>query len=366
MSKALLEKLSEVYSDSKKCCELIGLNYEFDDGGSLSRKKVGEHYKYYNTQGTEIDSENHINFINKLRIPPAWKDLWIAPRMTYHIQATGFDSKGRKQYIYHPKWNEFRELLKYYRLIIIGESLPQIRKEIEKNLDRNGYDKEKIMSAIIKIIDKTYIRVGNEQYAEQNESYGITTMRKKHIDVKGNTISFDFVGKSGQEHEIELVDPKLAKIVKKLISFRGYEVFKYETEGETIDIKSTDVNSYLKEISERNITAKDFRTWGGTRMCFKDLQEYRDVDSIKDIKDALSCVITEVSSKLGNTKAVCRDHYINPEILAAFENKEFKDMIDETEKKIKSKHSKYMDDEEILLLNFLKEFFEKELSNIIN
>src|SRR5690606_21553865 len=151
MSKLLLEKLSKVYSNSKKCCELIGLNYQFDDGAGISRKKVGKHYKYYNTQGKEIESQHHIEFINKLRIPPAWKDLWIAPRMTYHLQATGFDSKGRKRYIYHPKWNEFRELLKYYRLIIIGESLPYIRKEIERNLQRNGYDKDKVLSAIIKI-----------------------------------------------------------------------------------------------------------------------------------------------------------------------------------------------------------------------
>lgn len=365
MSEQLLEKLSKVYSNSKKCCELIGLKYEFDGHTGISRKKVGEHYKYFKSSGEKLDNEKHIEFINKLRIPPAWENLWIAPNMNYHLQATGYDSRNRKQYIYHPKWNDFRQLLKYYRLIIIGESLPDIRKNIEKNLERSGYDKEKVLSAIVKIIDKTYIRIGNEQYANENESYGITTLRKKHIDVKGKTITMDFIGKSGQEHKIELEDQKLANIVKKLSSFKGYEVFKYQYNNEEIDIKSKDVNDFLKHISNHQITAKDFRTWGGTRLCFEDLQDYKDPDSVKEIKAALSCVITQVSSKLGNTKAVARSHYIHPQILEAFENKEFDEMVDETVTKIKAKHSKYMDDEEILLLNFLKEFFEKQLKEII-
>jgi DNA topoisomerase-1 len=365
MNHKLLEKLGKIYSSPKKCCELIGLNYEVDDSPGITRKKVGEHYKYYTPQGKEIDSEHHIEFINKLRIPPAWKDVWIAPRQNFHLQATGIDSKDRKQYIYHHKWNDLRQILKFYRLIIIGESLPKIRSTIESYLRKEAYSKERVLAAIIKIIDTTYIRVGNEQYADENESYGVTTLRKKHIEVKGSKVLFDFVGKSGQEHQIEMNDPVIAKIVKKLTTFKGYEVFKYDDNGKEVDIKSTDVNDFIKAISDAKITAKDFRTWGGTKLCFEELKMYDDHVSKSELKSALSCVLDQVSSKLGNTKAVCRSHYIHPQILFNFEQKSFIDTVNETEKKIFVKHSKYMEDDELLLLEFLKDFFSKELEEII-
>jgi DNA topoisomerase-1 len=365
MNHKLIEKIGKVYSSPQKCCDLIGLNYEMDDAPGITRKKVGEHYKYYTSQGKEIESEHHIDFINKLRIPPAWKDVWIAPQQNYHLQATGIDSKNRKQYIYHPKWNDFRQLIKFYRLIIIGESLPKIRATIESNLKKEGYSKERVLSAIVKIIDTTYIRVGNEQYADDNDSYGVTTLRKKHVEVKGNKVLFDFVGKSGQEHQIEMKDPVIAKILKKLTKLKGYEVFKYEVNGQEVDIKSTDVNNYIKQISSEKITAKDFRTWGGTKLCFEELKMYDDHVSKSELKSALSCVLEQVSSRLGNTKAVCRSHYIHPQILFNFEQKSFIDNVNETEKKIFTKHSKYMEDDELLLLEFLKDFFSKELEEII-
>jgi len=363
MIDAPIERLSKVYSNSQKCCELIGLNYEMDDRAGIQRKKVGEHYKYYDTSSNELTSENHINFINKLSIPPAWKELWIAPHMNYHLQAVGLDAKGRKQYIYHPKWNDFRQLLKYYRLIMIGEALPTIRKEIEKNINSEGYSKEKVLSAIIKIIDKTYIRVGNEQYANDNESYGVTTLRKRHVEVKGSKVLLDFVGKSGQEHQIELEDKKIADIVKKLSTFKGYEVFKYQQGEEQIDVKSTDVNNFIKKISKEKITAKDFRTWGGTKLCFEELKIYDDHSNPQELKKALNFVIEQVSSRLGNTKAVCRSHYIHPQILSNFEGHRFNEAVTETELKIKVKHNKFMEDDELLLLEFLKKFFVKEFQN---
>lgn len=365
MLNASIEKLSRIYSNPKKCCELIGLNYQMDDSSGIAREKKGDRYVYFVPSGEELKSDKHIEFINKLRIPPAWNDLWIAPHMSYHLQATGFDSRGRKQYIYHPKWNEFRQLLKYYRLIMIGESLPKIRKVIEENIQLKDYSKEKVLSAIVKIIDKTYIRVGNEQYANENDSYGITTLRRKHVNIEGNTVAFDFIGKSGKEHQIELKDPVIAKIVNKLSSTKGYEVFKYQEDDKVIDIKSKDVNDFLKEISKEKITAKDFRTWGGTKLCFEELKTYDNNVNKKELKAALNCVIDQVSTKLGNTKSVCRSHYIHPQILNSFEKKEFAEIINNTETKIKIKHSKYMEDDEILLLEFLKRFFVQELSEII-
>lgn len=365
MSQILLDKLSKIYSNSQKCCDLIGLDFEFDTKPGLKRKKVGKHFKYFNKSDEEILDEKHIEFINSLRIPPAWEDVWIAPKKKFHLQATGFDSKLRKQYIYHPKWNEFRQLLKFYRLIIVGEALSQIRAKVEKNLKQEGYSKEKVLSAIVKIIDTTYIRVGNEQYADENESYGITTLRKKHIEVKGSKVFFDFMGKSNQEQQITMDDPQIAKIIKKLTSFKGYEVFKYEYEGKQIDIKSTDVNNFIKQLSGKKITAKDFRTWGGTKLCFEELKLYDEHLNKTELKNALSYVIDQVSERLGNTKAVCRSHYIHPQILYNFEKEDFFSSVSETEKKLKVKHDKHMEDDEILLLAFLREFFINEFKQII-
>lgn len=366
MSQTLLDKLSKIYSNSQKCCELIGLDFELDDSSGITRKKAGKSFKYFSPKGVEITDENHLKFINSLRIPPAWEEVWIAPKRKYHLQATGVDSKFRKQYIYHPKWSAFRQLLKFYRLIIIGEALPQIRAEIERNLKKEGYSKEKVLSAIVKIIDTTYIRVGNEQYADENESYGITTLRKKHIEVKGSKVFFDFVGKSSQEQQIVMDDPQIAKIIKKLTSFKGYEVFKYEQDGMTIDIKSSDVNEYIKKISGKKITAKDFRTWGGTKLCFEELKMYDEHLNKTELKKALTYVIDQVSSKLGNTRAVCRSHYIHPQLLFNFEKKSFIGSLNETERKLRVKHNKYMEDDEVLLLAFLKDFFTKEAKQIIS
>jgi len=366
MRTQIKNKLAEMYSNPAECATIVKLKYAQDLETGFTRKLRNKRFQYYDRKKKLIKEAKVIERINKLRIPPAWTYTWIAPYANYHLQATGLDSIGRKQYIYHPKWNEFRQLLKFYKLIIVGQTLPKIREQIEKNLLRKGNDREKVLSAVIKIIDKTYIRVGNEQYERDNDSYGITTLKNKHVEVKGKSINFNFVGKSSQEQDITLKDEKLAKIVRKLIDLPGEDLFQYEDDdGNLIDVKSTDVNLFLKEISGEHVTAKDFRTWGGTRMCFSELKNYEDMGTKKELKEALSCVITTVSDSLGNTKAVCKSHYIHPKLLETFQDQEFREIVDATEKKIKRRKYKAVDGEEVLLLEFLQQFFDKELSELM-
>lgn len=366
MNQNILAKLSEIYSNPEECAELLKLKYIRDLEKGFSRKKKGKNFKYFDKKGDEIRNEKTTERINKLRIPPAWEDTWIAPSTTYYLQATGIDSKGRKQYIYHSKWNEFRNLLKFYKLIIVGQSLPSIRERIDRFIRQDGLYKNKVLSAVIKIIDKTYIRIGNDQYAKENESFGITTLHDNHIKVRGKDVKLNFKGKSGQEQSIEFKDERLAKIVKKLIDLPGEDVFQYEDEkGNVNDVKSNDVNDFLKEISGHQITAKDFRTWGGTRLCFEELQQYEPDLNKTEVKMALSCVIETVSDQLGNTKAVCKSHYIHPKILSTFQEHEFSEVISDAKRKAKSKHLKHVDENEIMLLEFLKRFFKNELEELI-
>jgi DNA topoisomerase I len=367
MNQNILDKLAEIYSNPEECAELLDLKYIRDSEKGFGREKSGKHFKYLNKKGAVIKTEKIIERINKLRIPPAWKDVWIAPNSNYYLQAIGIDKKGKKQYIYHTKWNEFRGLLKFYKLIIVGLSLPAIREKIEKFLRQDGIYKNKVLSAVIKIIDETYIRIGNDQYAKENESFGITTLHDKHVKVRGKDVKLHFIGKSGQEQNIEFEDKHLAKILKKLIDLPGEDLFQYEDEkGNVVDVKSNDVNDFLKEISGHQITAKDFRTWGGTRLCFEELQSYEPDLNKTEIKIALSCVIETVSAQLGNTKAVCKSHYIHPKILSTFREHEFSEVVRDAEKKAKHKSMRHVDETEIMLLEFLKRFFKNELQELIS
>lgn len=366
MKQEILDRLAEIYSNPQECAELLNLKYIHDSENGYSRKKKGEHFEYLNTKSEVIKDEKEIERINKLRIPPAWENTWIAPHANYYLQAVGIDSKDRKQYIYHSKWNEFRGLLKFYKLIIVGQSLPAIREKIEKYLHQDGLYKNKVLSAIVKIIDKTYIRIGNDQYAKANDSFGVTTLLDDHVHVRGDKIKLDFMGKSGQEQHIELEDKKLSKIVKKLIDLPGEDAFQYEDEkGNVVDVKSDDVNSFLKEISGHQITAKDFRTWGGTRLCFEELQSYEPDLNKTEIKMALSCVIETVSDQLGNTKAVCKSHYIHPQLLTTFQDHEFNHVVEEVEAAAERSKLKHVDENELMVLEFLKKFFKSEIEELI-
>jgi DNA topoisomerase-1 len=241
------------------------LRYISETSKGYTRKLQGKHYAYFNTVGDRIKDEKTVDRINKLRIPPAWKRVWISPSSNSHLQATGFDDRGRKQYIYHPKWIEISQATKFDKLIDFGLKLPKLRSRVRYDLESKKPDLKRVMATVVWLLENTFIRIGNEEYVKENESFGLTTLRDKHVKIKGNEIRFEFKGKSGVKHSVEIENPKIAKTLKMCIELPGYELFKYVDEnGERHVIDSGLVNEYLSETTNLDISAKDFRTWGGT------------------------------------------------------------------------------------------------------
>lgn len=303
----------------EEIAQVAGLRYVHDDKPGITRKLKGDHFCFYAKDGSEITDEEEIKRIRKLAIPPAYTDVWICPSSNGHIQATGRDAKGRKQYRYHPRWKEVSDETKYNKMIAFGKALPAIRRHINKDLARTGLPKEKIMAALVHLLEVTLIRVGNEEYAKENKSFGLTTLRNRHVDIKGDKIAFKFLGKSGQHHEISLTDRRLARIVKRCKDLPGQDLFEYlDEEGNPVDVSSTDVNDYLQNITQDHFTAKDFRTWAGTVLAVYALQEFLKFDSEVQAKKNIVQAIDSVAKKLGNTPSICRKCYVHPEVFNAY------------------------------------------------
>jgi DNA topoisomerase-1 len=270
-------------------------------------------------EGRVLRRRDVLNRIRGLVIPPAWTDVWICPDDRGHLQATGRDARGRKQYRYHPKWREVRDETKYHRLIGFARALPTIRRRTAADLRRPGLSREKVLATVVRLLEKTLIRVGNDEYARENRSYGLTTMRDGHVEISGGRIRFSFRGKSGVEHEIDLNDRRIAQIVRKCRDIPGYDLFQYyDDDGEPHPIGSGDVNAYLKEITGEDYTSKDFRTWAGTVLAAQMLQELEEFQSANQAKKNIVRAIESVAARLGNTKAVCRKCYIHPAILDSY------------------------------------------------
>jgi DNA topoisomerase-1 len=296
-----------------------GLKWVSDTTPGIHRKRKGSGFVYAYADGKAVRDLDQLQRIKSLVIPPAWKDVWICADEYGHIQATGKDDRGRKQYRYHPKWREVRDSNKYHRMIDFGKALPKIRKRLNADLRKPGLPREKVLAAVVKLMETTLIRVGNDEYAKENHSYGLTTMRDRHAHVNGNKVHFSFRGKSGVEHDIDLSDKRLAKIVKACRELPGQELFQFlDHDGNVHDISSTDVNEYLHEIAGDEFTAKDFRTWAGTVLAAMALQEFEKFTSQRQAKRYIVSAIESVAKKLGNTKAVCRKCYIHPEIFNAY------------------------------------------------
>jgi DNA topoisomerase I len=302
--------------DSVQSAKSAGLRYVTDVGPGIRRKKVGSGMSYLAPDGTMIRDAETLCRIKSLAIPPAWRNVWICPIAHGHVQATGLDAKGRKQYRYHSRWREVRDETKYDRMLVFGRVLPRIRRRVVRDLARPGLPREKILAAIVRLLETTLIRVGNEEYAQQNDSFGLTTMRDRHVDVSGDMLKFEFRGKSGIAHAIDLTDRRLAKIVKQSQDLPGYELFQYIDErGARRSIDASDVNAYLQEIAGEEFTAKDFRTWAGTVLAARALQEFQAFDSQAQAKRNVVQAIESVAKRLGNTKAVCRKCYIHPAVI---------------------------------------------------
>jgi DNA topoisomerase I len=302
-----------------KSAKEAGLIYVSDHSAGYTRKVRGRRFQYFDTRGRPIKNETIIKRINSLAIPPAYENVWICPNPNGHIQAVGYDDRGRKQYRYHPKWRERRDTNKYDKIRQFSRALPIIRKITEKHLNLPGLSRYKVLATVVQLLEKTLIRVGNEEYAIENGSVGLTTMRNRHVKVRGPLMLFRFVGKSGIRHSIGLEDRRLAEIVRACKSVPGYELFQYvNDEGKRCTIRSEDVNSYLKEITGENFSAKDFRTWSGTVLAAKALRSLPMFETEAQAKRNINLAIDSVSKKLGNTKSICRKCYVHPAVLDAY------------------------------------------------
>jgi DNA topoisomerase I len=328
VSSATSPALQVIVPDEVKSAKLAGLRYVIPSAHGISRKPSADGFEYVGPDGEPVQDEEILSRIKSLVIPPAWTSVWISPRPNTHIQAIGCDARGRKQYRYHPEYRKIRDLIKFDRMRAFGRSLHRIRKAVDRDLSRKGMPKRKVLAAVVKLLETTYIRIGNEEYAEENQSFGLTTLRNQHVQVLGNTLKFKFRGKSGQHHEIKLQDRRLAGIVRRCKDIPGSSLFEYiDADGKPETIDSGDVNDYVREISGGDFTAKDFRTWGGTCLAVSLLlarcaQEEHD----KATKAAMVEVVKEVAAKLGNKPATCRKYYIHPTVLQCYEAGHLKEL----------------------------------------
>ncbi len=317
-------KLEAQPPDEVQSAKQAGLRYVIPGGKGIARKRNGAGFSYVDAGKQTVEDEATLARIKSLVIPPAWTSVWISPAANGHIQAVGWDVKGRKQYRYHPDYRAARDLVKFDRMLAFGKALPRIRRTINRDLGRRGMPKRKVLAAVVKLLETTYIRVGNEEYAEENGSFGLTTFRNKHVEVLGGKLKFTFRGKSGQNHEIKLEDKRLAKIVRRCKDIPGSALFEYvDEDGVPQGLESGDVNDYIGEISGGEFTAKDFRTWGGTCLAANFLlcqleQMGDDRPTVRHIKKALIDVVKNVACKLGNKPATCKKYYIHPRLLESF------------------------------------------------
>ena len=306
--------------DAVQSAKVAGLRYvNGETTPGILRLGGTKRFRYVGPNGRAITDAGELERIRSLVIPPAWADVWICPHPVGHLQATGRDARGRKQYRYHPRWHEVRDQVKYGRLVAFARALPRIRTRTSADLKRAGLPREKVLAVVVQLLEKTLIRVGNEEYARQNHSFGLTTMRGQHARIAGSTMRFEFRGKSGVEHAVDLQDARLARIVKTVRELPGYELFQYVDEnGKRQVIDSADVNAYLREISGDDFTAKDFRTWAGTVLAAKALAGIRTFASGAEAKRNIVRAIESVARRLGNTKSVCRKCYIHPAVFDAY------------------------------------------------
>ncbi|MFN2417901.1 MAG: DNA topoisomerase IB [Candidatus Limnocylindria bacterium] len=306
-------------ADAEVHAREAGLRYVSDTMPGVRRKRTGKAFSYIGPDGERIADRARIAWFKRLAIPPAWTDVWICPSRTGHLQATGRDAKGRKVYRYHPDWREVRNDAKYGRLLAFARALPKIRRRVDKDLGRPGLPREKVLAAVVALLERTRIRVGNEEYARDNRSFGLTTLRNRHARIKGGSMTFAFKGKSGKEHAVELADRRLARIVARCQELPGQQLFQYiDDDGERRGLASDDVNAYLREITDEDFSAKDFRTWAGTVLAAMALQEFHEFDSAAEAKKNVVRAIESVAAKLGNTPAVSRSSYVHPQVIDAY------------------------------------------------
>ncbi|MCU7520113.1 MAG: DNA topoisomerase IB [Ignavibacteria bacterium] len=357
------EKLEAlIVTEPEEVAEAAGLRYVSDEDPGFSRKGQGKGFIYLEKNDNKLTDPKHVIRIEALVIPPAWTNVWICPYSNGHIQATGRDQKGRKQYIYHAGWEDIRNTNKFNLMIRFGETLPLIRARVDEDLRKHGLPREKVMAILVRLLEETLIRIGNHEYAKQNDSYGLTTLRNKHMETDGSKVRFIFKGKSGKQWDVDIENKRLAKLIKQCQELPGQHLFQYlDEEGNRQTVDSADVNSYLKEIIEQDFTAKDFRTWGGTVRAAKELYDLGMAEDEKDKQKNIVLAIKKVSRALNNTPSVCRKYYIHPEIISAYMDNSLFEHMESASKNVESSRFA-LSTEENAVLNILKEgLLQKEV-----
>jgi DNA topoisomerase-1 len=338
-----------------------GLKYVRCDGVGIHRLRAGKTFRYLDPQGNAVRDRETLVRIRSLVIPPAWDQVWICRSENGHLQATGYDARGRKQYRYHPRWRAVRDETKYHKLVAFAQALRQIRTRVERDLTLSGLPRPKILATVVRLLEATLIRVGNQEYARENNSFGLTTLREKHAQVNGTTLHFHFRGKSGQVHEIDLHDSRLARIVKHSQELPGEELFHYvDEEGQARSIDSADVNAYLHEIAGEEFTAKDFRTWAGTVLAWRALAAREACTSKTQAKHNIVAAIQCVAERLGNTRAVCKKNYIHPAVVEAYLDGSLAKLLQARAGNGLAKKRSSLSDEEAAVLEFLQERLKAE------
>lgn len=332
-------KLRSILKDEEKTAKAAHLVYVSDKDPGIERKKKGKNFIYY-FHGKEVKDDEELLRIKHLVIPPAWEKVWICKKENGHLQATGYDVKGRKQYRYHPHWNALRNHTKFYRIHDLGKVLPQIRQQLQKDLRQSELTERKVLAVVVSLMERTNIRIGNSFYEKANGSFGLTTLKDRHVTFNGNAVTFSFVGKKGVSHKVKLKNKKLAALIKKCRDVPGKELFQYyDEEGQHHSIDSGTVNNYIREISGKDFTAKDFRTWAGTVQAFLALKSIGCCESKTEAKRKIVEALDIVSSHLGNTRTVCKKYYVHPLMLSLYESNKLEkyfNSIDEIEKNEKT------------------------------
>ncbi len=306
------------------------LRYVNDSMPGIRRSRRGKGFAYHDADDALIRDEAVLARLKSLAIPPAWQDVWISPHANGHIQATGRDARGRKQYRYHARWRLVRDDAKYLRMISFARALPGIRRVVEEDLKRPGLHRQKVLAAVVHLLQTTFMRVGNDEYAKQNQSFGLTTLRHRHVRVDGSDVLFRFRGKSGVQHDIKLHDPYVARIIRKMRELPGQELFQYvDDDGQRHCIDSGDVNAYLREAAGEDFSAKDFRTWAGTVLATLALQAFERVDSQAQAKQNVVRAIENVARRLGNTPSICRKCYVHPAVIESYLDGSFAERLEE-------------------------------------
>ncbi|NEP18577.1 MAG: DNA topoisomerase IB [Leptolyngbya sp. SIO4C1] len=316
---SVVSTVEKLYLNPEKTARLADLRYVSDRTPGIQRQPWGRGFTYFYPDGSRVTSEQVRSRIKTIGIPPGWSSVWICPDPNGHLQATGRDQKGRKQYRYHAKWRQMRSQIKFHRLLPFGQALPELRQQVQAHMQQRSSHRQRVVATVIRLLDQTLIRVGNPEYAKSNGSYGLTTLRDRHVEISGSHLKFEFRGKSGIKHEIDLSDPQLAKIVKACKEIPGYSLFQYvDAAGERQVVDSGDVNDYLQAIMGEAFTAKDFRTWAGSVTAAETLQTLGVPDSEKVASRHVSAAVKAAAKQLGNRPATCRKYYVHPAIPDAY------------------------------------------------